>query len=1316
MYFEENVGYLNNSKYIKELLDAYRYDDKLSEDENKERLNKISNCDVWPIIYSYFEECGLVKCQLDSYNYYINVGIPSVFDCFKKVSVDCGDEKYIVELGEHLIIPPRYERQVNDKEKPIFPINCIHMKCPYEAKIYIDVTINNVNSDTKTFYPKHYIGPIPVMKMSDICNVKQIEDDKFELGKRYECLYDQGGYFIVDGGEGKYIVPQERTVYNRVCVYPNRKSIPKYEYYSDLRSCNKNGFHSTSVIAGYMRDRISVVIQWIDKSNDIPLVIIFCALGVKTYDEIIRMIFNDYYFDDSVDYDLMKDKKFLKEYEKELDILKNNFDVRMMSQTEALLFIGRSGKKRMDKKDMDDDEINIDVDNEEKEVEVEVEIEDEEEDIGTESAEKNEGDEEEIEEDEDGNIYHEIKADTYSQKDLKKMNVQDIPTLDKKDMDFYNYALYIMKSEFLPHMGNSFEKKAHFFAYMVKRIIFTVTKKNKVDDRDHYSNKRLANVGLLLITQFYNTIRKMISDMIKNAKNSSKTNKKIDLISYITDGFVKKFMSSCLKKSSFLNIKGAGTQSISRSLERHNYIGGLSGLRKTCVPMDKNMDKIIKPRFVHGISRNRICPWETPEGKGTGMLKNMALPMLPTVGYSAVELYPIVYKILKQIYCSNKDYKQHKEVMRDARSEKILKYAKLSYKRKIYNIQKKYDVKFKKITTTILFIYGKHMCLIPRPELFVAKLIELRRKNFINYETSCSYVAHKNVVEIHTDGGRTIRPVMVLYDGKPKLTKTDILDLYNKTKSWNDLLENGVIEYLDSEEEESMLLRSYPEDCYTEGTDAESSKQYTHCELHPSLMVGVGGSTIPFPDHNQSPRNTYQCSMAKQAIGTPSVNWRYIQHGSHHIMRYPMKPMCITRNGYISKFHKLPSGQPAMTSITPFEFNQEDAVEINLDSMDRGFMTIDKVISYSAVFKNEDPGIPSPDVCVNIRGKTDKLDIDGLVAVGDIIINGDTIIGKLLPLSEVEMKDDERSKRYKDTSILYEEKTQGVVDTVQVGSNIDGHRFVTVTIIQKRMPIVGDKFAAMPGQKGIMGMGWKSIDLPFDRTGKSPDLLLNSLAFPSRMTIGTLIEGLMGCIISNTSSLYKVTMSDLFSPLGMGDCTPFISKTGVDIEALNKEMRKYGNINYGDTQLTDGMTGLPMLTLTFMCPIYYQRLKHMVDDKYHARGKGGRSTLFHQPRDGRKQSGGHRIGLLERDSMFSQGCTNLIRDRLMEQSDEFKCFFCDICGLMSKTISKDGKLTSYCDICQTNKCSLVKLPYATKTVIQELMALNIVPRTLTSKY
>ena len=398
--------------------------------------------------------------------------------------------------------------------------------------------------------------------------------------------------------------------------------------------------------------------------------------------------------------------------------------------------------------------------------------------------------------------------------------------------------------------------------------------------------------------------------------------------------------------------------------------------------------------------------------------------------------------------------------------------------------------------------------------------------------------------------------------------------------------------------------------------------------------------------------------MGKQAMGVFLTNFDERLDNSANILYYPQKPLATTRSMEFLKFRELPAGQNAIVAIACYSgYNQEDSVIMNQSSIDRGlfrslfyrsYVEQEKRIGMSLVETFEKP-LRSETLRVK-HGTYEKLDDDGIIEPGARVSGEDIIIGKTAPIAPDAEELGQRTKLHtkRDASTPLRSTENGIVDKVLLTTNAEGLKFVKVRMRTTKIPQIGDKFASRHGQKGTIGITYRQEDMPFSAEGITPDLIINPHAIPSRMTIAHLIE----CQLSKVSSLRGYE----------GDATPF---TEVTVDSVSRLLREHGYQSRGFEVMYNGHTGRKLVAQVFLGPTYYQRLRHMVDDKIHARARGPVQILTRQPVEGRARDGGLRFGEMERDCMISHGASAFLRERLFEVSDAFRVHICDICGLMT---------------------------------------------------
>jgi DNA-directed RNA polymerase II subunit RPB2 len=672
---------------------------------------------------------------------------------------------------------------------------------------------------------------------------------------------------------------------------------------------------------------------------------------------------------------------------------------------------------------------------------------------------------------------------------------------------------------------------------------------------------------------------------------------------------------------------------VSQVLNRYTYASTLSHLRRCNTPIGRD-GKIAKPRQLHNTHWGMVCPAETPEGQACGLVKNLALMSYISVGSPSA---PIV-EFLEEWGMENLE-----------------------------------ELSTELSKGTKVFVNGVWQGIHREPASLVTTIKRLRRCGDISHEVSVVRDVREKELRIFTDAGRVCRPLFIVDEKQQELllTKDDVrrlnvdsgddFGMEDTSKfGWTELVNNGKVEYLDAEEEETVMIAMTVEDLESSRTQMQTghvqegpesgaggarlknvlaSNHWTHCEIHPSMILGICASIIPFPDHNQSPRNTYQSAMGKQAMGVYLTSYQVRLDNSANILYYPQKPLATTRSMEYLHFRDLPAGQNAIIAILCYSgYNQEDSVIMSQSSIDRGLFRSLYYRTYMDSEKSkgsiqlETFEKPMRKTTLNMkRGTYDKLQLDGLIAPGENVNGDDILIGKTAPLPPDSEELGQRSKDHtkRDVSTPLKSTEKGYVDQVMVTTDCDATtdgKMVKIRTRATRIPQVGDKFASRHGQKGTVGITYRQEDMPFTADGLTPDIIINPHAIPSRMTIGHLVE----CLLSKVST---ITGNE-------GDATPF---TEVTVEAISDLLKQNGYQSRGLEVMYNGHTGRKLQAQVYLGPTYYQRLKHMVDDKIHSRARGPVQILTRQPVEGRSRDGGLRFGEMERDCMISHGVAGFLK-------------------------------------------------------------------------
>ena len=878
----------------------------------------------------------------------------------------------------------------------------------------------------------------------------------------------------------------------------------------------------------------------------------------------------------------------------------------------------------------------------------------------------------------------------YISKNVNTIRTTNLQTLESK----LKYTENKLITMLFPHLGNDTVKKAYLLGQMVNKLLKTYFKLLPYDDRDSFMNKKVESSGELMSQLFRANFTKFVKDM------------KSSLEKDVRNGDIDKCHTNLSKKFKPNEISGGinwalstgtwGTKSASKQprkgvaqmLQRLNYLGFISNLRRIIAPLDRN-GKQTEPRKLHSSQFGTICPFESPEGGSVGIVKNMALMCHITIPSNP-----------EPILACLEEFGIHS----------------------LHNISPEIVAHSVKI-----YVNGDWIGQTEKPNEIVDKLRNMRRAGIINIYTSIAWNVELDEIRIRTDGGRLCRPLYVVKNNKLLLNQKIVDNIVNKNMHWIDIVSRNidttdcnlckkidevdqsecVIEYIDTDEANTCMIAMTYENLLKNKKGNDTFYEYTHCEMHPDMMLGALVCNVPFPEHNDGPRNVFQGAMGKQAIGIYNTAFRNRFDTAGHIMHYPQKPICNTMTSKYVNSDEIPCGENCIVAIASYTgYNQEDSLIYNRTSIQRGLMGTDYYRTYRDEEKKNQSSLVDEKFmvpqkyypngkCMTERmgfGSYDKLGEDGFVKKGTYVEGDDYIIGKVIPLKNT---DDEESCQYRDASKALRSNESGVVDDVYISRNGEGYKFVKIRIKTRCVPEIGDKFASRHGQKGTIGMMYNQEDMPFTKDGVVPDIIMNPNALPKRMTIGHLIE----CAFSKMSVLKGVEF----------DATPF-RKT--DVRGAGEILKSMGFKSSGKEVLYNGRTGEQIKADIFIGPTFYYRLKHLVKDKIHSRSSGPYQLLTKQPAEGRARGGGLRFGEMERDCMISHGTVQFLKERTYDCSDKYFVWIDKETGMISPVNPYKNIYKSLYSK-NTTRFAKIHIPYASKLIIQELMAMHIVPKIIT---
>jgi len=1241
----------------------------------------------WKIIDKYFNDNpnNLVAHHLESFNEFFSNGIFRIFrennpirfiereeegedqdkrnECLLYLGGKDGTKIYI---GKPIIYDDG-DREIHY----MYPNDARLRNMTYGATIHYDVDvdfiyyIDNERKEHSITLEKIYLGKFPIMLQSNLCILQSLSKDvRFNMG---ECRNDYGGYFIIDGKE-KVVVSQEKFADNMLYIRENKPD-DIYSYSAEIRSVSEDPskpirttavkivapvYHSASTIPVQSNNQIVVVVPNVRKP--VPLFILMRALGVISDKEIIRACLLD----------LEKNSDFI-----DLFIPSIHDAHKFFNQENALQFIAELTKR------------------------------------GTISG-----------------------------------------------------VMEILSDYFLPHIGSTnFLEKAYFVGYMVFRLLKVFRKEEKPTDRDNFKFKRVEVTGSLIYDLFreYYLIQKRDialkideeyyyhkgeykedSGLTRKEKQQLKAtgqpeaNKyKDNFISLVETNYKHFFKNLEVEKGFKKAFKGNwGSEEhtkrlgVVQDLNRLSWNTFISHLRKIVLPLDASA-KVVGPRHLNSSQWGYIDPLDTPDGGNIGLHKHMAITTAITSGSS---------------------------------SHPIIKWLRLNTPMKLLmECSPEYMA-----NNTKIFVNGNWVGVIDEPismdgQIGLVELLRLYRRNgVIPLFTSISFNYETNEVNIYTDSGRLTRPIYYIENGKISFDRNetvdliesgkirwtqivsglkqkaddqfnykmnkiyDLINLYpdlknDQTYIYQELTKNkAVVDYLDTAEEETCLIAIWED-------DLKKSKYYTNIEIHPSLILGVMGNQIIYPENNPFPRDSFSCGQSKQAVSVYNSNYQMRIDKMGVVLNYGQIPLVKSRYMEYINNEEQPYGVNAIVAIMAYTgYNVEDAILINEGAIHRGLFRTTYYSMYEARESSTKISGMTNSKFANIQKNNVRklkpgydysmLDDHGMIKENTPLDDKIVLIGKITA-------DMENPDVWVDDSVKPKKGQLGFVDKSFITEGEEGSNIAKVRIREERIPAIGDKMASRAGQKGTLGLIIPESDMPFMENGLRPDLIINPHAIPSRMTIGQIVESLLGIVCTSYGAF--------------GDCTAFQVK-GSNYSTYAPILVNAGFNSTGNHILYNGMTGDQIKADIYMGPTYYMRLKHMVKDKINYRARGPNTNLTRQPVQGRANDGGLRIGEMERDGVLAHGMSYFLNESFLVRGDEYYMAVCNKTGAIAVYNNTrnlflspfaDGPIQFHSNPDGTmsiknltrfgRSFSILKIPYSLKLLIQELQVMNVQMRIIT---
>jgi DNA-directed RNA polymerase II subunit RPB2 len=835
-------------------------------------------------------------------------------------------------------------------------------------------------------------------------------------------------------------------------------------------------------------------------------------------------------------------------------------------------------------------------------------------------------------------------------------------------------------------------KKGQYLGYLVNDLVKICMGVSPETDRDSYKAKRIGISGFLLgdiFKDYYNSFRVTFRNLIDKAYEYKKWYQSDSLMNNINNSNKSEmFKDSIITNGLMKSLKGSwglhGDKGIVQDLNRLSFIGTLSHLRRVNSPMDPSM-KLRKPRQLLTNQYGMICPSESPDGGSIGLLKNFSIMCM-------ISFDVPVSTIKDALKPFNPIYQEDMGI---------------------------YDT----INKTRILINNTWVAVVETSDAAtIVQWIRLLRRNaLINSLVSVAWDYMNKEISILCDNGRCTRPLLIVK--KNKLTiksaaecgswldclcgstiEKDEFDFYftgyhdpfvkypgKKITEIMALLEtqSAPIEYIDVQETDNIYIAMYQHDLV--------NNKFSHCEIHPSTMFSIYTITLPFANHNNHNRIVFSGAQGKQAIGVYATNFNNRIDTIGLVLHYVQKPLVKTRFCDYVNTTQLPNGENVIVAICSYTgYNQEDSIILNKSAIERGMFNTSYYKCYEGeekdadgekiIFANKNT-LTSLGENIQVKpGRYENIDENGLPIIGSHIHEHDAFLGKYSIQENVEIVDEygneAKTKTYTDRSEIADKTTAGTIDKVLLFKNSKGLNEVKIRMRKFRIPELGDKLCSRHGQKGVCGMIMSHEDMPFTKDGLVPDIIINPHAFPTRLTIGHLME----CIMAKTC-LVKGCEYDA------------VAFEKHDIDSFYGDLEKRFEMNkYGDEILYNGRNGEQIATEIFIGPTYYQRLKHMVADKINYRTTGRVMGLTKQPTKGRSNEGGLRIGEMEANAIISHGMSAFIKEAFFERSDKYQFYIKKFENVITGKNRFNKRIMS---------------PFAFKLLMQELQSMCIDPRLIT---
>jgi len=822
------------------------------------------------------------------------------------------------------------------------------------------------------------------------------------------------------------------------------------------------------------------------------------------------------------------------------------------------------------------------------------------------------------------------------------MKIAELTSLQGTKKEVLDRTKQRIDSYLLPHVGldkNARLEKAKTLCKLIKQ--FYVSKEHpeeSLTDKDHYANKRVRLSGDLLADLFRVNLNILLREVQHSLQKTVKRRKFYSIKTIAKSTLFSHRIESAIATGSWIGERTGVTQ----NMKKDNFLSVMSQLQKVVSTLPGEQENFAA-RTVHPTHYGRFCPIETPEGTEIGLRKNLA--MLARVSTRCQVPEDKIVKVLVE------------EKMSKDGAEGI-------------------DV----------FLNGRYIGVVNNGKEFFSSVRERRRKGNLPIEMSIKHDSFLGAVFLSTEVGRVLRPLIIVDNGVSRLKDEHLKLVEQGTLTWNNLVEQGVIEYVDASEEDNCYVALYKE---------ELTQAHDYVEIDPIASLGVITSIVPYANHDQAPRLLRGSKTQTQSLGIYAANYHVRIDTNVSILHYPQKP--LARSFTYDTLNIYPAGQNVIVAVLPYDgYNIEDAVVLNQGSIDRGLGRSSFFRPYTSTELNyagrlkDEICVPEKDVSgYRMETSYKYLEDDGIAYPEADMREGDVVIGKTSPPKFLSEAREISIQTKKENSTAVRQEETGTVDGVFITLDGDGNKIVQVRMRDLRKPEIGDKFATPHGQKGVIGFIAPELDVPFTARGVRPDLLFNPHGIPSRMTVGYLLEMMAGKV----AALSGVVR----------DASAF---AGEELDSLENNLKKLGFRYDGKEVLYHGVTGQKLPVKIFVGNMYYLKLGRMVKNLLHARASGKIALLTRQPIEGRSRGGGLRLGEMEQQALVAHGASLLLKERY--DSDKVVLHICERCG----SLATDDKIRDkqICPLCQSNKIEPVELSYAFKLLLEELQGMHLLTK------